>query len=472
MALETVTDKTQQPPASTDGSSSLYDQIMAGPPVTTAAPESAAKPQDVPPAPGATTTLDRTTVPETAVDSTAKPPTAKSDAVTAPAPGDTPVAPPAAKDSPTPPIATDVPAPPPGTVTDVPAVPGAVPPQVEGVEDKGNCDFKPDFEYKTEHGRAWKAVSDQQRHQPLEVNERGRYQVVYGDSLSTIAERNLKSSGLAADRKSVEAEVQNIVNANKNRYPSLDCNNHFIKTGWTLDLPRHQPGDAPQQPPVDQRPPVERPPVERPPAQPPRVERPPAVEVVPRESTVRHEHRHDGSGNVNIGTAHNVKIIYGQDGPPPRVVANDRPYYPPRGQDYPQDQPVIYRDRPPVYQPDYPPDYPQDYPQRRHRPPVIIDARIDTGWDRPRWEQPRWEQPRWQQQSRWGNQPPWNDDCFGTGQNDNWRFRQNPRISIDFGHDSRRSHRGIPNFDGRSMPYFGGNRGGYRSNGISFSVRI
>jgi hypothetical protein len=428
MALETVTDKTQQPPASTDGSSSLYDKIMAGPP-----------------APGATVTPDRTT---------------------AQAPGDTPVAPSAAKDSPAPLSTTDVPAPPQGTVTDVPAVPGAVPPQVEGLEEKGNCDFKPDFEYKTEQGRAWKAVSDQQRQQPLEVNERGRYQVVYGDSLSTIAERNLKGSGLAADRKSVEAEVQNIVNANKNRYPSLDCNNHFIKTGWTLDLPRHQPGDAPQKPAVDQRPPAERPPVERPPAQPPRVERPPAVEVVPRESTVRHERHHDGSGNVNIGTANNVKIIYGQDGPPPRVVANNRPYYPPQGQDYPQDQPVIYR------RPDYPPDYPQDYPQRRHRPPVIIDARIDSGWDRPRWEQSCWEQPRWQQQSRWGNQQPWNDDCFGTGQNDNWRVRQNPRISIDFGHDSRRSHRGIPNLDGRSMPFFGGNRGGYRGNGISFSVRI
>ena len=496
MAFDTVTDKTQQPPATTGDGGSLYDQIMTGPPAA-AAQDTTTKAGDVPPPPGSApvATMDRTVAPPTGEVVTAPkasvPPPETAVAVTAkdglvPAPnGDMPVPPDQTKVADNTTGAKDVPPPsapntdaPPGTATDVvpPAGPGAAP-VVEGVEDKGNCNFKPDYEYKTEQGRAWKAESDVQRGKHIELNEKGRYQVQHGDCLETIAERNLKDAGLSANRQAIKAEVADIVAANKNRYPSLDCNNEFLRDGWTLTLPKHQQGDkgdpafdsqyntVPQKPAEKPLPPrAERPadrPVERP-AGPP-----PAVEVLPPQRDTRgHNHRRfEGSGNVVIEHADTVNVFGRNDAP--RAIPSSRPYYPEQ-----DDRPVYVQPQPRFREPvvysgdqDFDPRYEPRVQNRR--PPIIIDARFgDRGG--------QWGgyQPDWRRQQPWMN-----DDCFGTGRNSgrwgggddcDWR-NGGSRISLNFGNDMRRM---MPHM-GRSMPYYHGNRGGYRGgNGISVSFRI
>ncbi|MDZ4834154.1 MAG: hypothetical protein SGJ27_10295 [Candidatus Melainabacteria bacterium] len=511
MALDTITDKTQQaPPANSDGGS-LYDQIMEPPPgaAVAAPPDSTTvKAQDAPPAPGAApaATQDRSAAPAT--DQVVAPPGASVVDTTVPQAdaavpaGDKPVPP----DQVIAPSTADQVVPPGAAVAPGQEVaPGAVPPgdavvvapPVEGVEDKGNCDFKPDYEYKTEQARAWKSSSDQLRGAPIELNQNGRYEVKFGDSLGVIAQRNLKSLGLSADPQSIKAEVAGIVNANKHRYPSLDCNTDFVKTGWTLSLPQHRPGEQtppPRQPELPaERPPAEPPRAERLPVERPPAERPPVVEVIPPPSRTTHTHdrAYEGSGNVNIRYAENVKVIYGDS---PRAVPSSEPYYR-------QDQPV-YADRRPVYrepvyrepvyrEPVYrEPVYREPvYREPVYREPVYRDDRRvyrgggdDCPTDRNRGRSPIRIDGNWGRQ-----QQPWNDDCFGTGRNtrypdqrdygynsrDNGWGRPNPRIAIDFGFDNRRQGRSMPNYDGgRSGPYYGGNNRGYNNRGDGLSIRF
>lgn len=515
MALDSITDKTQQPPAATEGGS-LYDQIMSGPPGG-AAPETAVTTTatDGPPAPGAASPhLDRSVAP--AQDKVVAPaegdkPVVPTDTASKDAPalvpaenGDMPVAPGAstetatteAKDAVVPAPNGDKPVAPglSGVVVEnngalprdaapvvdpqvapfdanfnkVPGAPGAAP--VEGVEDMGNPNFRPDYEYKTEQGRAWKAVSDQQRLKPIELNERGRYTVQHGDCLETIAERNLKGSGLPANRMAIKAEVAEIVAANQHRYPSLAANSEFIKGGWTLTLPQHRPGEAPREAPLPQPPVIDRavpqpqlpPSVERPPVDRPPVHRQPAVEVIPPpQATLNHR----GGGNVYINQAGTVNVYGRSDAP--RAIPSSQPYYTPDTGYYPQDVPV-YNPEPVVYAPE----------PRFRRPPVVIDARVDVGhhggWNRGGWD-------------RGSSLPPWvNDGCFPgnrgyeTCDNGNgWRpdrrgWRNDPRVSFDLEYDSRRLSRSMPHM-GRPGPYWGngGRNHGFRGgSGISVSFRI
>lgn len=389
--------------------SSLYDSIMQGPPVIKT--EQPVVSTDVPP-PGAVAVTPDTAKTQTPAE--VPPPAQTTERQAAPQGTDVVPAPSAVEvgENTTGKVdeRTTAPAvaPPEGTVPVAPGaptqpdtsgrpqeiVPPGVPAPAEGVEDKGNCDFKPDFKYETEHGRQWKAVSDQRRGLGVEVNENGRYKVEYGDSLSAIAERNLKGSGLAHDRKAVEAEVAQIVTLNSNRYPSLSCNNHYIKTGWTLTIPRHQPGEAPPAP-AQPAPPRMEAPV---PAEPPR-QAPPRVEVLPPEQR-RPAHTHGRDSGVYINQADNVNIYQGgQDAPPP-VVRRPQPapsYYegPPeyipqrresvvmidprddyrysRGDDYRYSRGDDYRyqQRPP-YRPQYRPDY--GYDQQWRTPPFVNDG--------------------------------------------------------------------------------------------------
>jgi hypothetical protein len=299
---------------------------------------------------------------------------------------------------------------------ELPAMPGAQPP-VEGVEDPGKPDFRPDFKYETEQGRHWKGVSDQRRGLGIEVNEQGRYRVEYGDSLSAIAERNLRSSGLATNKQSVEAEVAQIVSLNQNRYPSLSVNNHYIKTGWTLTIPRHQPGEAPPAP-AQPAPPVVEAPLPPPRPQPPR------VEVIPPPGDVRQPAVN--RGGVYINEAGTVNVYQGGQ----REVA------PPVVQNFPRQQQIE-----PYYEPQVMVQPP------RQRSVVVIDRGDDYGYQEPiyRDRMPRYPQPQvWQQdggcfgQDRWGVQDRWGNDRWGNqdrwGQ-DRWRdarCRTNPRFAVDF----------------------------------------
>jgi hypothetical protein len=405
--------------------SSLYDSIMEGPPAGPAQTEVA------PPAavPSAIEVGENTT--------------GKVDEQPAPA---------AAPPEGTVPVAPGAPAQPDTSGQPQEIVPPGVPAPAEGVEDRGNCDFRPDFKYETEQGRQWKAVSDQRRGLGVEVNENGRYKVEYGDSLSAIAERNLRGSGLAHDRKAIEAEVAQIVSLNSNRYPSLSCNNHFIKTGWTLTIPRHQPGEVPAEP----RPPAPtQPRPEAPvPAEPPRPA-PPRVEVLPPEQR-RPTHTH-GRDGVYIHQADTVNIYQGRQDAPPPVVRR---------------QPVA----PPYYE-----GTPEYIPQHRQPPVVIIERGDDWGYSRPPYRP---------------QLPPYvNDGCFGDynrpGQYDRFdrfdrfdrhnrydrfdrydRNCRNGRFAIDLMMNQGRRHPGrMPIMNDFSYGQFN-NWGNRRGNNFSLSLRF
>src|SRR5690348_9361277 len=96
-----------------------------------------------------------------------------------------------------------------------------------GQENSAACNFKPDYELSTPRARDWANASDAQRAKPLDLNENGEYRVKWGDSLSTIAERALKGSGSAVNKDSLQAMQDAIVEANHDRYKTLDCNKDF-----------------------------------------------------------------------------------------------------------------------------------------------------------------------------------------------------------------------------------------------------
>ncbi len=133
------------------------------------------------------------------------------------------------------------------------------------------CNFKPDLDYSTPRAQQWKADSDVQRTKPLDLNENGEYKVKWGDCLSTIAERALKDSGQAVNRDSLQSMQDAIVQANHDRYKTLDCNTGFVKENWCLKIPGSQQEQTPTkvEPPikVEPLPPVQQeplPPVDQP----------------------------------------------------------------------------------------------------------------------------------------------------------------------------------------------------------------
>lgn len=135
-------------------------------------------------------------------------------------------------------------------------------------ENSSICNFQPDYDLSTPRAQQWKADSDVQRTRPLDLNENGEYKVKWGDSLSTIAERALKGAGQSVNRDSLQSMQEAIVQANHERYPTLDCNKDFVKENWCLKIPgcsqqERQPPvvERPPQPPIEERP---LPPVEQP----------------------------------------------------------------------------------------------------------------------------------------------------------------------------------------------------------------
>lgn len=139
-------------------------------------------------------------------------------------------------------------------------------------EDSAACNFKPDYELSTPRARAWYEAMQQSRTQPLDFNQDGTYTVKFGDCLETIAERSIRMVGGPVNRDAINAQVNAIVEANHDRYKTLDCNRDYIRDGWKLKVPRPQ--GRPEPPPVRVEPPPVR--VEPPPPiEPPFNDRPP-----------------------------------------------------------------------------------------------------------------------------------------------------------------------------------------------------
>lgn len=127
------------------------------------------------------------------------------------------------------------------------------------------CKWRPDPELRTDQTKQWASASDARKQLPVELDSNCMYEVQFGDSLDVIAQRYLRQNGMESSGRAIKDEVARIVDLNKDRYKSLDCNDEFIRTGWKLKMPEHRPV-----------PPREPEPPRQPEPQPPRVERQPA----------------------------------------------------------------------------------------------------------------------------------------------------------------------------------------------------
>jgi hypothetical protein len=152
-------------------------------------------------------------------------------------------------------------------------------------DNKAICDWRPDPTLSTPRARAWQAESEKRRHLPMEVNADCTYTVKWGDSLETVAERELRREGIInPSARQINAEVTAFVKANHGQYKTLDCNRDFIREGWKLHIPKCEEKapvvEKPCPPPVQEKPCP--PPVQEKPCPPPVQERPcppPVVEV-------------------------------------------------------------------------------------------------------------------------------------------------------------------------------------------------
>lgn len=71
---------------------------------------------------------------------------------------------------------------------------------------------------------------------PLNLDDDGRYKVMGGNSLSSIATRALLMRGESTGWRAVNAEMDRIVEMNADIYPSLKRDRQFIKEGWKLKI--------------------------------------------------------------------------------------------------------------------------------------------------------------------------------------------------------------------------------------------
>ncbi|MCC7527822.1 MAG: LysM peptidoglycan-binding domain-containing protein [Candidatus Melainabacteria bacterium] len=211
-------------------------------------------------------------------------------------------------------------------------------------ENSAACNFRPDYELSTARAQAWAQASDAQRATPLDLNQNGEYKVKFGDSLSTIAERALKGYGEPVNRDSLKAMQDAIVEANHDRYKTLDCNRDFIKENWCLKIPgaRNEEPPARVEPPVTYEPPV-------------RYEPPIRVEPIPEPDYRRPLPPRDcppGMPQINNYEGGVVNIFMGDFGRPrqndwgrERDWGRDRDYY--QWNDMPRGcnprQPMAYR---------------------------------------------------------------------------------------------------------------------------------
>jgi hypothetical protein len=102
----------------------------------------------------------------------------------------------------------------------------------------GDCNFKPDFEFKTEGGQKWKQDALKQNSKGLELNKDGSYDVQKGDSVWGLAERMARqASGRKPTANETHKEMTKLLEANKEKYPGLDCNPHMLRAGMKLDVP-------------------------------------------------------------------------------------------------------------------------------------------------------------------------------------------------------------------------------------------
>ena len=97
--------------------------------------------------------------------------------------------------------------------------------------------WRPDTNTQSESTQRWRDDNTRSVQRPVQVNDLGMYTVINADTLSTIAERYLRSQGAAKPSGAdVRSEMNRIVTLNCDAYPDLARNPDLIKSGMHLRL--------------------------------------------------------------------------------------------------------------------------------------------------------------------------------------------------------------------------------------------
>jgi hypothetical protein len=100
--------------------------------------------------------------------------------------------------------------------------------------------WSPNSHSTSESAKHWKEGNEHSRHEKLAVDAHGNYAVTGVDALSTIAERNLHTHGMAKPSgKEVHHEMDRIAALNKDAYPDLASHPDLLQPGMELHMRGH-----------------------------------------------------------------------------------------------------------------------------------------------------------------------------------------------------------------------------------------
>jgi hypothetical protein len=110
-----------------------------------------------------------------------------------------------------------------------------------GNHDHVPTNWHPDLSLSSPSAQEWFKESQALRKQKLDLDQNGDHVVAHGDSLWTIAQRELHDTGKQGSNQEIEAEMARIAKLNDHSHPSLMGQNpgkDFIGDGWKLHIER------------------------------------------------------------------------------------------------------------------------------------------------------------------------------------------------------------------------------------------
>lgn len=105
-----------------------------------------------------------------------------------------------------------------------------------GCDDNVPANWHPDYSLSSKSAQEWFQQSQALRKQKLDLDQNGDHVVQHGDSLWTIAQRELHDNGKQGTNEEIRQEIERIAKLNESQYPSLRCKPDFIKDGWKLHI--------------------------------------------------------------------------------------------------------------------------------------------------------------------------------------------------------------------------------------------
>ncbi|HEY9679458.1 MAG TPA: LysM domain-containing protein [Drouetiella sp.] len=120
--------------------------------------------------------------------------------------------------------------------------------QEQPANDHVPANWHPDLSLSSASAKEWFKESQQLRKQKLDLDENGDHTVQHGDSLWTIAQRELHDHGKQGSNAEIRQEIDRIAKLNENLHPSLNPQKDFIGTGWKLHIEPREAKEAPPPP--------------------------------------------------------------------------------------------------------------------------------------------------------------------------------------------------------------------------------